>query len=509
MKYLKLIFNRLFVFGLMILVQVVYMLLILNKFSHYSQVWSAICLVLSILVVLFIVNKEDNPAYKIAWIIPILLFPIFGGLLYLFLGNKKPTRRMRDKIEKEHEKHKCRVQNQEVIKDIEKQDLRVAGQVRYLSNHVGFPIYENTNATYYKSGEENFKDMIKELKAAKHYIFMEYFIIDEGDMWDTILDILEQKAQEGLDVRLIYDDMGCVSNLPYKYDRILEARGIKCMAFNPFIPFVSLAMNNRDHRKILVIDGHTGFTGGINLADEYINTKERFGYWKDTGIMLKGEGVWNLTTMFLHMWNSFRPTDEDYDKFRPHVHLNKLVQHDGYIQPYGDSPLDEEVVGENVYLNLINNAKKYVYIFTPYLIIDNEMATALKIAAKSGVDIKIVTPYIPDKKFVHAVTKSYYESFIKDGIEIYEFSPGFMHAKTFVVDDEYGVVGSINLDFRSLYLHYECGVWLYKTESIKSMKDDYLETLKRCHKVTMEECKNTSSIRKVLRLIIRMFAPLL
>lgn len=299
MKYLKLIFNRLFVFGLMILVQVVYMLLILNKFSHYSQVWSAICHVLSILVVLFIVNKEDNPAYKIAWIIPILLFPIFGGLLYLFLGNKKPTRRMRDKIEKEHEKHKCRVQNQEVIKDIEKQDLRVAGQVRYLSNHVGFPIYENTNATYYKSGEENFKDMIRELKAAKHYIFMEYFIIDEGDMWDTILDILEQKAQEGLDVRLIYDDMGCVSNLPYKYDRILEARGIKCMAFNPFIPFVSLAMNNRDHRKILVIDGHTGFTGGINLADEYINTKERFGYWKDTGIMLKGEGVWNLTTMFL------------------------------------------------------------------------------------------------------------------------------------------------------------------------------------------------------------------
>ena len=406
MKYLKLIFNRLFVFGLMILVQVVYMLLILNKFSHYSQVWSAICLVLSILVVLFIVNKEDNPAYKIAWIIPILLFPIFGGLLYLFLGNKKPTRRMRDKIEKEHEKHKCRVQNQEVIKDIEKQDLRVAGQVRYLSNHVGFPIYENTNATYYKSGEENFKDMIRELKAAKHYIFMEYFIIDEGDMWDTILDILEQKAQEGLDVRLIYDDMGCVSNLPYKYDRILEARGIKCMAFNPFIPFVSLAMNNRDHRKILVIDGHTGFTGGINLADEYINTKERFGYWKDTGIMLKGEGVWNLTTMFLHMWNSFRTTDEDYDKFRPHVHLNKLVQHDGYIQPYGDSPLDEEVVGENVYLNLINNAKKYVYIFTPYLIIDNEMMTALCLASKRGIDVKIVTPGIPDKKTVFKLTRS-------------------------------------------------------------------------------------------------------
>ena len=509
MKYLKLIFNRLFVFGLMILVQVVYMLLILNKFSHYSQVWSAICLVLSILVVLFIVNKEDNPAYKIAWIIPILLFPIFGGLLYLFLGNKKPTRRMRDKIEKEHEKHKCRVQNQEVIKDIEKQDLRVAGQVRYLSNHVGFPIYENTNATYYKSGEENFKDMIRELKAAKHYIFMEYFIIDEGDMWDTILDILEQKAQEGLDVRLIYDDMGCVSNLPYKYDRILEARGIKCMAFNPFIPFVSLAMNNRDHRKILVIDGHTGFTGGINLADEYINTKERFGYWKDTGIMLKGEGVWNLTTMFLHMWNSFRPTDEDYDKFRPQVHLNKLVQHDGYIQPYGDSPLDEEVVGENVYLNLINNAKKYVYIFTPYLIIDNEMMTALCLASKRGIDVKIVTPGIPDKKTVFKLTRSYYHQLIENGVEIYEYTPGFLHAKVVVSDDEVATVGTINFDYRSLYLHFECGVFLYKSKCIQDIKQDALETIAKSRKIENTNVFSNGKIDTLFRAVLRVFAPLL
>ena len=509
MKYLKLIFNRLFVFGLMILVQVVYMLLILNKFSHYSQVWSAICLVLSILVVLFIVNKEDNPAYKIAWIIPILLFPIFGGLLYLFLGNKKPTRRMRDKIEKEHEKHKCRVQNQEVIKDIEKQDLRVAGQVRYLSNHVGFPIYENTNATYYKSGEENFKDMIRELKAAKHYIFMEYFIIDEGDMWDTILDILEQKAQEGLDVRLIYDDMGCVSNLPYKYDRILEARGIKCMAFNPFIPFVSLAMNNRDHRKILVIDGHTGFTGGINLADEYINTKERFGYWKDTGIMLKGEGVWNLTTMFLHMWNSFRQTDEDYDKFRPHVHLNKLVQHDGYIQPYGDSPLDEEVVGENVYLNLINNAKKYVYIFTPYLIIDNEMMTALCLASKRGIDVKIVTPGIPDKKTVFKLTRSYYHQLIENGVEIYEYTPGFLHAKVVVSDDEVATVGTINFDYRSLYLHFECGVFLYKSKCIQDIKQDALETIAKSRKIENTNVFSNGKIDTLFRAVLRVFAPLL
>ena len=266
-----------------------------------------------------------------------------------------------------------------------------------------------------------------------------------------------------------------------------------------------ILMYIRDKKSKRAIARETGFAR--KTVDKYINEYEKHGYWKDAGIMLKGDAVWNLTVMFLSMWDYIDNKEEDYIKFKPSK--NKYYNSKGYVQPFDDSPLINEPIGETVYLNLINKAKDYIYINTPYLIIDNEMATALKIAAKSGVDIKIVTPYIPDKKFVHAVTKSYYESFIKDGIEIYEFTPGFMHAKTFVVDDEYGVVGSINLDFRSLYLHYECGVWLYKTDSIKSMKDDYLETLKRCHKVTMEECKNTSSIRKVLRLIIRMFAPLL
>lgn len=510
MKYLKLIFNRLFVFGLMILIQIVYMLLMINKFSHYSQTLGIICRIISILVVLFIVNKEDNPAYKIAWIIPILLFPIFGGLLYFFLGNKKPTRKMRRRIQNEYErKNNIRVQDEDIIKDIENQDLRVAGQTRYLSKCMGFPIYKNTKAIYYKSGEENFKDIIKELKAAKHYIFMEYFIIDEGYMWDTILEILEQKAQEGLDVRLIYDDMGCISNLPYKYDKILEARGIKCMAFNPFIPFLSLAMNNRDHRKILVIDGHTGFTGGINLADEYINIKERFGYWKDTGIMLKGEGVWNLTTMFLYMWNSFRKTDQDYNKFRPHIYLDKIIQHDGYVQPYGDSPLDEEVVGENVYLNIINNAKKYVYIFTPYLIIDNEMMTALCLASKRGIDVKIVTPGIPDKKTVFKLTRSYYHQLIQNGVKIYEYKPGFLHAKVVVCDDEIATVGTINFDYRSLYLHFECGVFLYKSKCIKEIKNDALETIEKSEKIENTNVFAKGKIDTLFRAILRVFAPLL
>lgn len=509
MKYLKIIFNRVFIFGLMILVQAVYMLVLIKNFSEYSQVMSAICTIISILVVLFIVNKEDNPAYKIAWLIPILLFPVFGGLLYLFLGNKKPAKKMRTKLEKEYNRQKHLIkQDKNIIKEIESQDMRVAGQTKYLSEYMDFPVYKNTKVVYYKSGEENFKDLVKELKAAKHYIFMEYFIIDEGEMWNTILDILEQNAREGLDVRLIYDDVGCISLLPYKYDKILEDRGIKCMSFNPFIPFVSLVMNNRDHRKITVIDGHTGFTGGINLADEYINKKERFGYWKDTGIMLKGEAVWNLTMMFLHMWNSFRYTDEDYNKYKPHIHIEDLVVDDGYVQPYGDTPLDEEVVGENVYLNIINSAKRYVYIFTPYLIIDNEMMTALCRASKRGIDVKIVTPGIPDKKTVFKLTRSYYHQLIENGVEIYEYTPGFIHAKVVVSDDEIATVGTINFDYRSLYLHFECGVFMYKTKCIQDIKQDAIETISKSKKIEIDFFKD-NKLGILFKAILRVFAPLL
>lgn len=509
MKYLKLIFNRIFIFGMMILVQIGYMLVFIYNFGKYSQMMNIICMIISIIVVLFIVYKEENPAYKIAWIIPILSFPIFGGLLYLFLGNKKPTRKLRAKLEKEYNRQKhLTYQDQNIIKEIESQDIRVAGQVKYLSNYMNFPVYKNTEVTYYKSGEENFEDLIRELKSAKHYIFMEYFIINQGEMWDTILEILEEKAKEGLDVRLIYDDMGCVSLLPYKYDKILEFRGIKCLRFNPFIPIISITMNNRDHRKITVIDGHTGFTGGINLADEYINKKERFGYWKDTGIMLRGEGVWSLTNMFLHMWNSFKYTDEDYSNYKPHIHLNKSLLDNGYVQPYGDSPLDNEIVGENVYLNIINNAKKYIYIFTPYLIIDNEMMTALCLASKRGIDVKIVTPGIPDKKTVFKLTRSYYHQLINNGVEIYEYTPGFIHAKVVVCDDEVATVGTINFDYRSLYLHFECGVFLYKVKCIEDIKKDAIETISKSYKIKKDFFKD-SRIDILFKAILRLFAPLM
>ena len=480
----------------------------LLKYSESFFDFYLASLTLSIIIVFIIINNKSNPSYKIAWIVPVMIFPIFGGLFYLLYGgNKLSTREKLKMVIQNIEMTNSLKQDDEIIKKIGDKSIYAKNQSEYILNYAKCPVYNNTETTYFKIGEEKFEALLRELKKAEKFIFLEYFIIQEGKMFNSILEILEEKAKQGVDVRLIYDDVGCIVTLPHNYKNTLEAKGIKCRVFNPIKPFFTRRLNNRDHRKIVVIDGDVGFTGGINLADEYINEYEKHGYWKDAGIMLKGDAVWNLTVMFLSMWDYIDNKEEDYIKFKPSK--NKYYNSKGYVQPFDDSPLINEPIGETVYLNLINKAKDYIYIKTPYLIIDNEMATALKIAAKSGVDIKIVTPYIPDKKFVHAVTKSYYESFIKDGIEIYEFTPGFMHAKTFVVDDEYGVVGSINLDFRSLYLHYECGVWLYKTDSIKSMKDDYLETLKRCHKVTMEECKNTSSIRKVLRLIIRMFAPLL
>ena len=480
----------------------------LLKYSESFFDFYLASLTLSIIIVFIIINNKSNPSYKIAWIVPVMIFPIFGGLFYLLYGgNKLSTREKLKMVIQNIEMTNSLKQDDEIIKKIGDKSIYAKNQSEYILNYAKCPVYNNTETTYFKIGEEKFEALLRELKKAEKFIFLEYFIIQEGKMFNSILEILKEKAKQGVDIRLIYDDVGCIVTLPHNYKNTLEAKGIKCRVFNPIKPFYTGRLNNRDHRKIVVIDGDVGFTGGINLADEYINEYEKHGYWKDAGIMLKGDAVWNLTVMFLSMWDYIDNKEEDYIKFKPSK--NKYYNSKGYVQPFDDSPLINEPIGETVYLNLINKAKDYIYINTPYLIIDNEMATALKIAAKSGVDIKIVTPYIPDKKFVHAVTKSYYESFIKDGIEIYEFTPGFMHAKTFVVDDEYGVVGSINLDFRSLYLHYECGVWLYKTESIKSMKDDYLETLKRCHKVTMEECKNTSSIRKVLRLIIRMFAPLL
>ena len=509
MKLIKILLSRVVVVGLILLFQIGWFLFFLLRLSRYSNLINISFTIISILVVIYIINKNDNPGYKLAWIVPILVFPLFGGLLYLFMGDKKPAMSMRKKLERVHLITQPLLhQNETIIKDIEELDPHVAGQVKYLSHGVGFPVYANTQSQYFKIGEDNFEVLLEELRKAKHFIFMEYFIVEEGYMWDSIRDILVEKAKAGLDVRFMYDDVGCVTLLPYQFYKQLESMGVKCIAFNPFRPIFSVAMNNRDHRKITVIDGHTGFTGGINLADEYINRKVRFGHWKDTGIMLKGDGVWNLTLMFLQMWNAFRPTDTDYTKFRPHTFFKEKFQSDGYVQPYGDSPLDSEVTGENVYMNIINNATKYLYIFTPYLITDNEMMTALRLAAKRGVDVRIVTPGIPDKKIVFRLTQSYYPNLIKAGVKIYEYKPGFLHAKCMACDDIIATVGTINLDYRSLYLHFECGVFLYKTSTVLEVKKDILDTIELSEQVTGKTYKS-GFFRDIFKAILRLFSPLM
>lgn len=508
-KILKLLTSRLVFFGILLLLQLVWFLTFLTRLLTYSTAISIIFTVLSLLAVLWIIHRGENPAYQMAWIIFILVFPLLGGLFYLFVGNKQPSKKMRRKLEAEQKRTKeALIQEEAVLKGVQQTDARMKGQFAYMSQTCGFPVYRNTQASYFSLGDELFPKLLEELKKAEHFIFMEYFIVEKGRMWDSILEILEEKAAAGLDVRFLYDDLGSVSLLPPGYDRQLEAKGIRCMAFNPFIPLWSLVMNNRDHRKITVIDGHTAFSGGVNLADEYINEKMRFGHWKDTGFMLKGEAVWNYTVMFLQMWNAFRKTDVSYEAFRPKCYHPEPFESDGFVQPYGDSPLDDEIAAENVYLNILNQARDYVYIFTPYLIIDHEMDTALRLAAKRGVDVRIVTPGIPDKKVIFQLTRSYYPSLLKDGVRIYEYTPGFLHAKSYVCDDETAVVGTINMDFRSLYLHFECGTLFYRNSIVADVKQDCLQTIEQSREIQLRDTRQ-GFFGSLFCAVLRVLAPLL
>jgi cardiolipin synthase len=332
--------------------------------------------------------------------------------------------------------------------------------------------------------------------------------MSEGFMWDSIFDILKRKASEGVDVRLMYDDIGSMSRLPISFPKKLEEVGIKCVVFNPLKPIASLVYNNRDHRKIMVVDGYIGYCGGYNIGDEYINRVKRFGHWKDTGVRIEGRGVWNLTVMFLNIWNAYRESENNYDAFKPEANCTKVFEDDGFVQPFGDSPLDEENMGQNVYMELINQAEDYVYIFTPYLIPDSEMISCMQIAAKRGVDIRIVTPAIPDKHVVFRLTRSYYRPLIKAGVKIYEYTPGFMHAKSFIVDDRIAVVGSMNIDYRSLYLHFECALLMIGSSAIQSLKKDCMNVFGLSRQISKEDCRS-NFFGTLFDSILRVLAPLM
>lgn len=505
----KRLFNRIPVVIFIIAVQVSWIAFMLMKLTALFWPISFSLQVISIIAILVIINRRDNPAYKLAWVIPILAFPILGGLLYLVIGGKKPARKMRRSLNQSWERMVGFLsQDTTVFDEMAVLDKTAHGQVHYLWNSATFPVYRNTKTKYYRNGEEMYPDMLEALGSAKHYIFMEYFIIEPGTMWDGILAILKEKARMGVDVRLIYDDLGCLNKLPYGYKEELSKYGIKCEVFNSVRLLFTTVINYRDHRKILVVDGCIGFTGGINLADEYINVISPFGYWKDAGVRLKGEAVYSLTIMFLTTWFSLRRDDEDISMFKPCFDPKICSDHDGYVQPYCDSPLDEEYVAENVYLNIINMATRYVYLYTPYLIIDNELMTSLCLAARRGVDVRIMTPGIPDKKLVFFATQSCYLQLIEAGVKIYEFTPGFLHAKCSVCDDKIATVGTANLDYRSLYLNFECGVYFYGSSVVMALKKDFLDTLEKCIRIDGQAMQHKLPVR-LAQSILRLFAPML
>ncbi len=505
----NLLFNRVVLVSLSILVQLFTVIIIIWRFSSYFVIFDVVSTAISILAVLYILNSKSDPAYKIAWIIPIMVFPIFGGLFYLMVGGTGLSSKMKKRMFQITDKMKEFLsQSQETMDFLQQENSVAFNQGKYIEKYSLCPVYNNSSTEFLQSGEIFFDELVKELKSAEKYIFLEFFIIEEGVMWNTILDILKDKAEKGVDVRVIYDDVGCMFKLPVGYNKKLEQSGIKCCVFNPFIPVLSLRLNNRDHRKIAVIDGNSAFTGGANIADEYINERKRFGYWRDCAIKIKGDAVWSLTVMFLSMWTYLRNTTDDYSKFMP-VSADNKPECYGYVQPFDDSPLDDEHVSETVYLNLINQAEKYIYIETPYLIADNKMMVALSLAAKRGVDVRILTPGIPDKKYAFAVTQSSYEELLESGVSIYQYTPGFNHGKTFVVDDDYAVVGTINLDYRSLYLHFECGVWMYKTKSVGQVKSSTLRAFEESEKITLEHIRHISGIRRIIGRILKIFAPLM
>ncbi len=464
--------------------------------------------VFTVIMVVYVVNAEHSANVKLTWIILIMLLPVFGSILYIFIQKNVGHRTLKRRLELVMKESEEELEKQDdLINKLKMRNKGLYNLTRYTENIGAFPIYKNSLTKYFPLGEDAFKEMLIQLRKAKKFIFLEYFIIDEGYMWGKILKILSDKVKEGVEVRVMYDGTCEFTLLPHNYPEKLKKLGIQCKVFAPIRPFISTHYNYRDHRKILVIDGQIAFTGGINLADEYINKKEVYGHWKDTAIMVKGDSVDSFTLMFLQMWN----INEKYRTYMTEPYKSQASKEDvkGYVLPFSDSPLDNEKLGQMVYMDILNRAENYVHIMTPYLIIDDEMQTALQFAAKRGVDVKIIMPHIPDKKFVFAQSRSYYKDLIKAGVKIYEYTPGFMHAKVFVSDDLKAVIGTINLDYRSLYHHFECGVYIEEGPTILDIERDFLQTLNKSQKVTMVDIKKYNILMTIIAKILKLIAPLM
>lgn len=507
-KFLRLFFSRIWIILLLMSLQLGLMLATFRWLESFGYIAQAVSFFLVIGTVVYLFNSEMEATAKMTWLLLIMPFPVFGALLLLYTKLDIGYRGLKKRIsELEREGLLYLKQDPEVVADLKQAHSTTYNLVKYFRRSEGYyPVYQRTAVTYFPSGEAKFAAMKEELKRAKEFIFLEYFIIEEGEMWGEILAILEQKAKDGVEVRVMYDGMIELSTLSFDYAKRLEKLGIKARAFAPLSPFLSTYYNYRDHRKILVIDGQIAFTGGVNLADEYINQIERFGHWKDTAILLKGQAVQTFTVLFLQMWSTLEKNVDFKSYLREPL---EPVVSDGFVIPFGDSPMDDDKVGENVYIDILNHARDYVYIMTPYLILDSALEHAIRFAAERGVDVRLILPGIPDKKIPYALAKTYYKSLMTSGVKIYEYVPGFIHAKVFLSDDVKAVVGTINLDYRSLYHHFECGVYLYKSSVLRDIYTDFEETLEKSQLITMALADNQPLSMRLTGRLARMIAPLL
>ncbi|WP_297238639.1 cardiolipin synthase [uncultured Faecalicoccus sp.] len=508
-KYIRIIKSKPFFIAMAFLIQILAFILLLTWFSRRFFGLYFILVLLSFFISVQVINRESDSSSKLLWVLVIMFMPVFGGVLYLLFGARKIPRELMIKDRQAASDYQRYAKQSIKVMKQESDDFVLDKMVSLAWSNGYFPVYDHCSVQYFPSGEKQYQAFLKELSEAKSFIFMEFFIINQSVMWDTILQILIDKASEGVDVRLIYDDFGTITYLPDKYDQWLTSRGVKTHRFNPMKAQIAMQMNNRDHRKILVVDGKVAFTGGCNISDEYINTRERFGHWKDMGVCIKGAAVETFTISFLQMWNYQEEENTPYAPFI--VKKENQIRYDepGYVIPFSDSPTDENYTGKYMHLNLLNASTNYFWITTPYLILDDEMVSSLQLAVNNGVDVRIVVPAIPDKKAVYQVTKANYDALIKKGVRIYEYSPGFIHGKVALSDDRSALVGTVNMDFRSYYLHYECGVFMRDTSCLQEIHDDFEDIFSRSHEVTLEECEQVNFFLRQFRKILKVFGPML
>lgn len=500
--------SRMLLAGIGVLLQVLWIFWLALKLNDYSTAIQVCTSVLTFLITLRIYGLHINSAYKISWIILILLFPIFGLTIYLLFGRSGAVsvmrRRFGENMTMLRRYHAPILQQRRALPY---PDRITRNHARYLQDRAGYPAYDNTDVTFYGDTCEALEAQKTALRSAEKFIFMEYHAIEDASAWQELEDILAERAAHGVEVRVFYDDVGSIGFINSKFVKKLAGRGIQCRRFNPVIPILNVFMNNRDHRKITVVDGRVGFTGGYNLAEEYFNRTHPYGQWKDSGIRLEGDAVRGLTLIFLELWGATQKAAPKVERYLPDVPYT--ARENAVVLPYADNPLDDEATGENVYLNMIRSAKDYVYITTPYLILSDEMQRTLRLAASSGVDVRIITPGIPDKKLIFSVTRSYYARLAAGGVQIYEYTPGFIHAKQFVADDKAAAVGTINLDYRSLYLHFENGCWFCGCQAVQDVRADFEALFPQCENVTPQYSGQRSLALRGVQCVFRLFSPLM